>query len=234
MNLDIDSIRLKVRTLALGRKIELDLREVKKVSSSKSCDFRIQSQENLTPARRSQFFFGRLAAKDVLLRLGCLEDHAVVVRCLNGAPHWPFGFCGSISHTQSLACAVAARESDYSSIGIDLESADRLSNHPKLVNRIATAVEQSVFLKTPFKQDRTVEPLDIEVLFSAKESVYKCVAPMVKKYFGFKSAKLVSYSNNQRMLFEMCPTLQVIGAPSLVEVRCTLSEGYYICLATPL
>src|SRR5258707_14555226 len=66
-----------------------------------------------------EFAFGRQAAAEVLASLG-FETEAIPVGP-RGAPRWPEGVVGSISHTDGLAISVAARATERTAIGIDVE-----------------------------------------------------------------------------------------------------------------
>ena len=58
------------------------------------------------PKRRRDFALGRACAHAALSTLG--HDMAVIGRRENGAPHWPDGVVGSITHTSGYAAALVA------------------------------------------------------------------------------------------------------------------------------
>lgn len=94
------------------------------------------------------------------------------------APLWPAPSVGSISHSRSIAVAVAAL--DYRSVGVDLESAGRLK--PALYERVFTAHEVI--------RINRLEPLAASIMFSAKEAGYKAIYPLARTYIGFKEAEI--------------------------------------------
>lgn len=53
--------------------------------------------------RRRDFTLGRFCARAALAQLG--GDGEVIGQGRSGAPHWPDGFCGSITHTAGYAAA---------------------------------------------------------------------------------------------------------------------------------
>jgi 4'-phosphopantetheinyl transferase EntD len=69
--------------------------------------------------RRFEFRAGRAYARQALAELG--GPNAAVGRGPGGDPIWPAGFTGSITHTDDLAAAVAARTGDVRAIGLDVE-----------------------------------------------------------------------------------------------------------------
>jgi enterobactin synthetase component D len=138
-----------------------------------------------TPRRRAQFAAGRHAAFLALARYGCLD---AVRRRPNGAPGWPGGFVGSISHSESLAVAAVAQSSAYRGIGLDVEEIVSSELQANLAPRILTS-DESDLLRTALP---SVEPrVWVSLGFSAKESLYKCLNPLSGDFFGFFDARLI-------------------------------------------
>ena len=78
---------------------------------------------------------------------------------------------GSISHAGSLAGAVVARATDARGLGLDIELLDPPLD-PKLQRLLLTPGEIS-----RVRALEATEPSAAKILFSAKESVYKCLFP---------------------------------------------------------
>ena len=87
-------------------------------------------------------------------------------------PRWPPGFTGSITHSDSLAVAVAARLEDVRGVGVDVEAQGRVDD--RSAQRVLSGAE-----RRRFSQPRWT------LAFSAKEAVYKAVNPIVGEYLGF-------------------------------------------------
>ncbi|RII91366.1 4-phosphopantetheinyl transferase, partial [Clavibacter michiganensis] len=69
------------------------------------------------PGRRAEFVTGRVLARQALAALGIRPGPIPVAR--SGAPMWPAGVVGSITHCAGLrACAVGRRD-EHAGIGID-------------------------------------------------------------------------------------------------------------------
>ncbi|WP_394816075.1 4'-phosphopantetheinyl transferase family protein, partial [Clavibacter michiganensis] len=69
------------------------------------------------PGRRAEFVTGRVLARRALAALGRRPGSIPVAR--DGAPVWPAGIVGSITHCVGLrACAVGRRD-EHAGIGID-------------------------------------------------------------------------------------------------------------------
>ena len=123
--------------------------------------------DRAVPARVRDFTRGRLVAHEVLQRLGESAAEGIGTS-VGGAPLWPRGVVGSISHCDAAVAAVAARDNQLQGIGIDVE------------------VEQSLepgIARTVLRADEV--HLDPLVQFSAKESTYKLWEPMVGQWLDF-------------------------------------------------
>jgi 4'-phosphopantetheinyl transferase EntD len=115
--------------------------------------------------RRRGFAFGRACARAALGR-----DVAIAVG-QGGAPVWPAGITGSITHTDEHAAAAVGRVP----IGIDLESLAHAARTPDLLAMVALPSERA---------------LPAALVFSAKESVYKCLYPTGGHFLDFHDVEL--------------------------------------------
>jgi 4'-phosphopantetheinyl transferase EntD len=79
------------------------------------------------PGRQREFALGRACARAALASLG--HGHAVLGRRGDGAPLWPGGVVGSISHTQGLAVALAAPAGAFRGLGVDVEQYGRVTSN---------------------------------------------------------------------------------------------------------
>lgn len=114
--------------------------------------------------RRRDFALGRACARAALAGLG-LEE-AVIARSDHGAPVWPPGIAGSITHTDGYAAALAGK--GFAGIGIDAEHAGAVGRD--LWPRLFSSAEQQQLAAH-------AEPLlAATLLFSAKEASYKAWA----------------------------------------------------------
>jgi 4'-phosphopantetheinyl transferase EntD len=110
-------------------------------------------------------------------------DHKEVIirRGAGGAPIWPRGIVGSLSHTDDLAVAAIARQSAFGAIGIDVEPNQPLPTC--LLDSIATSREKNLF-------PRSV--LETRLLFSIKEAVYKASYPTLGRFLDFQDVEVAS------------------------------------------
>lgn len=145
--------------------------------------------------RRAEYLAGRYATRQLLQEVGCNE---VVAAGSDRAPIWPAGWLGSISHTETLAIAILAPHHFSMGLGVDIETF-----RPEIMWEIATA------FTTPNERDiLAASGLPFEtallIVFSAKESLFKALYPLVQKMFGFEAAKLCELDvYNNRFTMEL-------------------------------
>jgi 4'-phosphopantetheinyl transferase EntD len=113
--------------------------------------------------RRRDFALGRSCARAALKPLGF--GQAVIPKAQAGAPVWPPGLLGSITHTKAYAAALAGRSRDFCLIGVDAERVGGIGED--LWPRLFSGAEREQLLMT---RDRS---LMATLLFSAKEACYK-------------------------------------------------------------
>ena len=150
-------------------------------------------------SRRREFTCGRLCARRALGRLE-IENFPLVAGA-DRAPLWPPGVVGSISHTAGLVGVVLARSGLVAGLGLDFEAATPLD--PDLVETICTSGELAQIGGRPDPAS-TNWP---KVLFSIKESVFKCVSPVVGRFFGFHEVEIRVAEHGQFQVRSRLPEL---------------------------
>jgi 4'-phosphopantetheinyl transferase EntD len=131
--------------------------------------------------RRREFATGRSLAREALAGLGV--GPASVPPGERGAPRWPPGVVGSITHCAGYRAAAVARAGRVRAIGIDAEPDGPLPDG--VLDRISLPGERAML------RDLTVPgPRWDLLLFSAKESVYKAWFPLTGRWLGFEDAEL--------------------------------------------
>ncbi len=137
-----------------------------------------QAARNSRAAERDA---GRRAALRALRRLGCHEG--ALDSQANGAPVWPRGFVGSISHTVGQCISIVARRDDFVSVGVDIEPF--IGIPPDLWSTICTPAELDWL-----RYGRNDQEDLARLIFSAKESVYKCQFPETDRFLEFTDVRL--------------------------------------------
>ncbi|MEW8505978.1 MAG: 4'-phosphopantetheinyl transferase superfamily protein [Candidatus Thiodiazotropha sp.] len=134
--------------------------------------------EGSVKKRQREFRAGRNAAHTALKQLDA--PPGPLLRNENRKPIWPSGFLGSISHCDDSCVAACVVEDDLVSLGIDVEPLKPLS--PGIARYIDTDRERQFMERHP--------ELPRRLIFSAKESLYKCYHPLIERFFGFQSVDL--------------------------------------------
>ncbi|MFJ8622809.1 4'-phosphopantetheinyl transferase [Kitasatospora sp. NPDC093550] len=133
--------------------------------------------------RRREFTTVRHCARAALARLGV--PYRPLVPGLRGAPSWPDGVVGSLTHCDGFRAAAVARAGALASVGIDAEPALPLPEG--VLDVVALPAEQKLLAELTAAYPDT--PWD-RLLFSAKESVYKAWFPLTGLFLEFSEAEL--------------------------------------------
>lgn len=133
--------------------------------------------------RQQEFRAGRHAARSALKKLIPSTSNDANVPILSGharEPLFPATISGSISHTDNICLAACALKSNIVSLGIDIETNKPLATH--LFSTVYTRDEQQLLASTSNIPDT--------LIFSIKESLFKCCFPFVQMYFDFLDAQI--------------------------------------------
>lgn len=133
------------------------------------------SAERMSARRRIEFVQGRSCARVALAGLGYPD--CPVPQGPDRAPVWPDRVVGSISHCAGKAAAAVAHREDVGGLGLDLELIEELDQ--PLVPMICREDEQAGL------GSGDIRLLTAKLVFSAKESVFKCVYPRIRRFIDF-------------------------------------------------
>jgi 4'-phosphopantetheinyl transferase EntD len=137
--------------------------------------------ERVSDKRRREFTAGRECARIALGKLGVVPVPILIGE--RGAPQWPPGIVGSITHCDGYRAAAAAHASDVVAIGMDAEPDDPL---PRGVLDVISLPAERARLAALAGEGPAV--CWDRLLFSAKESVYKAWFPLTGRWLGFEDA----------------------------------------------
>jgi enterobactin synthetase component D len=163
--------------------------------------------ERAVNKRKAEFIAGRYCVSRALQMLPLLpakENSTDIKIGEKRQPLWPSGLTGSITHSHGFAAAVVANTDDVRSIGIDSEYMIKHQTAENVASHILTGPED--FSKNRDVVDNSDQYLTL--IFSAKESIFKCLYPLVSQYFDFKDA-VISLAPDQpsRFAFVLQKTL---------------------------
>ena len=176
--------------------------------------------------RRHQYALGRACARRALAELG-IEGFAL----LSGKrrePLWPEGVVGSLTHCRGFCAVAVARRGAVVGIGLDAEPAEPLA--ARLLERVCSPEEKARLeaLPSPAACGWGI------VLFSAKESLYKCYFPLARSFLGFRDAEVRldpdSASFTARLVRDAAPS--ALGARAFRGRFCV--DGAHVVTAVTL
>lgn len=133
--------------------------------------------------RRREFTTARACARAALAELGL--PATPIVPGVHGAPQWPPGVVGSITHCAGYRAAAVARAREVVTLGLDAEPNEAL---PAGVLADITIGAERAWL--PGVSAAVPEVCWDRLIFSAKESVYKAWFPLTGRWLGFDQAAI--------------------------------------------
>lgn len=150
------------------------------------------------PARRAEYATVRRLARSCLADLGV--PPAALVRDVHGAPRWPAGTVGSLTHCRGYRAAAVARSRDADGVGIDAEPCAPLPS--RVLAGVTSAAERAHLAELGARRP------DVpwcQVLFSAKEAYYKVWYPAMGSWLGFDDAEVVLEPSGDHGTFTVRP-----------------------------
>ncbi|MEV5430482.1 4'-phosphopantetheinyl transferase superfamily protein [Streptomyces sp. NPDC052701] len=139
--------------------------------------------ERAVAKRQREFRAVRSCARRAMEKLGVPPQP--VLPGERGAPRWPAGLAGSMTHCEGYCAAALVRAADLASLGIDAEP------HGPLPDGVLASVSLPAEAQRlrRLAADRPEVHWD-RLLFSAKESVYKAWFPLTGKWLDFMEADI--------------------------------------------
>jgi enterobactin synthetase component D len=138
------------------------------------------------------------------LRVGTHHDRS---------PAWPAGFVGSITHAAGFVSACAAPATELRGIGLDSEAV--------IAPVVRSEIEATVTRAGELSRTTVAGALDdghlFTLVFSAKESVYKCLYPIVLQIFDFCDVEMAAVDASART-FRARLLRRFEGLPSGLEL----------------
>ncbi|MET8468637.1 4'-phosphopantetheinyl transferase superfamily protein [Streptomyces sp. NPDC006422] len=156
-------------------------------------------------ARQAEFTTVRACAREALSALG----HAPVplVPGERGAPTWPEGVVGSMTHCTGYRAAAVARTSEVVALGIDAEPNAALPE--EVLPHIALPEDHIALEALP---NSTAVAWD-RLLFSAKEAVYKAWFPLAGRWLDFRDATVTLTPDGTFTARILVPGPVLLGRP---------------------
>jgi 4'-phosphopantetheinyl transferase EntD len=133
------------------------------------------------PRRRGEFAAGRACARAALARLGL--PAVPILPGPRGAPQWPPGVVGTITHCDGYRAAAVAHARDVLTLGLDAEPDGPLPGG--VLDAVSLAEERD---RLPGLAAAAPQVPWDRLLFCAKEAVYKAWFPLAGRWLGFEEA----------------------------------------------
>lgn len=155
---------------------------------------------SMAPKRQADFLAGRVMAS-VAQAAFALPIEQISVGP-DRAPVWPAGLSASLSHgNDRVACL--ATPNDRKLVGVDLE--DFASGD--LLTAILAECLQPTERRAATAQSHLTLDAAATLLFSAKETIFKALYPVVQRFFGFEKVVLSGCVAGETLEFELIETL---------------------------
>jgi 4'-phosphopantetheinyl transferase EntD len=158
--------------------------------------------------RRREFTTARACARRAMAALGL--PPAPIVPGERGAPTWPSGVVGSMTHCDGYRAAALARTGDVLSVGLDAEPNEKLPDG--VLDVITSPAERDHLAKLAAEHPGVSWE---RLLFSAKESVYKTWFPLTRRWLDFEDAVVTPDPYTGTFTAELCVPGPVAGGRTL-------------------
>ncbi|MDZ4262469.1 MAG: 4'-phosphopantetheinyl transferase superfamily protein, partial [Pseudomonadota bacterium] len=175
---------------------------------------------NANAKRRSEFIGGRWCAHRALEEIGFAA--ASIPMGTLGAPLWPIGTVGSITHDGGVCLALVTDSQSMIGLGIDLFDVERAYKCDYLADLFLSPSEILHVLKHH-------KPNGYAHLFSAKESVVKAISLSIGSLIDLHDIEITFTGS----LF----SATVAGYANVIKGRCQRYDRFilsYACLESPL
>lgn len=132
--------------------------------------------------RKREFLLGRDCAHEAISILN-FEQQPILKNPKTREPMWPDALTGTITHSKDWAVAAVGTKKKLHGIGIDIEDLQR-HIHSNIRSRVCLEKEiEWLNSLTTLEADRF-----LKIIFSAKESIFKCFFPFSRNYLYFHDA----------------------------------------------
>jgi 4'-phosphopantetheinyl transferase EntD len=133
--------------------------------------------------RRREFTTARACARAALAKLG--QPPVPILPGERGAPGWPDGVVGSITHCAGYRACAVARSDEVRTVGLDAEPHDKLPDG--VLEAVTSEPERAMLAALAAARPQVCWD---RMLFCVKESVYKAWFPLTRRWLGFEDASV--------------------------------------------
>jgi enterobactin synthetase component D len=178
--------------------------------------------DRAVPKRRLEFLAGRYCARVALGRLAPRWLEEPIPVGADRAPVWPAGTVGAITHADGFAAAAVARSADARGLGLDSERIVAAAAMDAVAAQAVTREELGALARAGLS-----EAVLLTLVFSAKESLFKCLYPLVGRYFDFQDVAVVDVSEGGgSFTAELRTPLGGLAARTRLTGRFAVADGF--------
>lgn len=141
--------------------------------------FESERVKNFSESRRTQYMSSRFALKHLFQKYGF--NLTTLYSDQDGVPLYPHPISACLSHTHKYSVAISSSLDIY--LGIDIEKIISSARIEVMRNKVLH--EKDILLSDE-------QLLEMTLIFSAKESLFKALFPTVRCFFGFEEASCLS------------------------------------------
>ncbi|MER8961756.1 4'-phosphopantetheinyl transferase superfamily protein [Mesorhizobium sp. M0701] len=174
------------------------------------------------PIRRAEFLAGRAIARAALLALG--QPAPQIPIGPDRAPLWPRYSAGSITHARGHCACFAIADGSWQA-GVDVEALASGHALESILCMTANKDERALIARqTALPPDRLAT-----LLFSAKETLFKVLYPLARRFFGFDCAELRTIPANGRLQLHLTQTLcQELREGEQYDIRFSIAGDHVL------
>ncbi|WP_246704201.1 4'-phosphopantetheinyl transferase superfamily protein [Rhizobium sp. P38BS-XIX] len=175
---------------------------------------------NAVPKRLSEFLAGRMLAQAALEKLH--RPRASIAIGEQGAPLWPRGISGSISHSHGKCACLVIAGSDML-VGLDVEKIAGGAALDAILKEALSPEERARVLQQTMLDAATLATL----IFSAKETIFKTLHPVVRQFFGFEAARFNGVCDEKNLSFSIVQPLHpCIPENKEILIQFEIDDGF--------
>lgn len=171
---------------------------------------------NAVPKRQVEFSTVRRCARQALGELGIAP--APILPGERGAPRWPAGVVGSMTHCDGYRAAAVALRQRAVSIGVDAEPHQPLPDG--VIGLVARPEERRWLAEFAGSDDQLHWD---RLLFTMKESVYKAWYPLTGRWLDFQQASVRVQPATGRFVAEL-----LVPGPLVAGTELTAFAGRFL------
>ena len=197
--------------------------EITAVPVTDRSDELLAGERALTTAMGSSrvkgFSSGRLAARKLLATLG-IEDYPLLVGSERDAV-WPPSICGSISHCPDVCVVVVSNAPGVIGLGVDVECIQVLED--AVQDHVLTESEKIRVREFPGELNLAC------LIFSIKESLFKCLHPVYRQWIDFQQAEVTLDTERGSWTAELDSSLETGDTRDVLLSRRLQRQGRFLC-----